>query len=128
MKSFSKPGFSFAAVSAVLTFIIFPVSAPATPPSAVTLTYNETSHTLDVAISHTSHFLNSHYIAFVDIKKNGRTVESATYTSQPDKKDFTYSYRIDAAEGDVLESTVTCNFFGSRSATLTILPGAAKTR
>ena len=60
--------------------------------------------------------------------KNGKTVESATYTSQPEKKDFTYSYRIDASEGDVIEATVTCNFFGSKSATLTILPAAAKAK
>ena len=128
MNRSSKIRFSFAAVSAVLVFIMLPISVPATPPSAVTLSYNEKTHTLDVAIRHTSHFLKSHYIAFVDIKKNGKTVESATYTSQPEKKDFTYIYRIDASEGDVIEATVTCNFFGSKSATLAILPAAAKTR
>ena len=128
MKQSSKAGFSFAAASAVLAFLTLPIAVSATPPSAVTLVYSEKTHTLGVAISHTSHFLKSHYIAFVDIKKNGKTVESATYTSQPEKKDFTYIYRIDASEGDVIEATVTCNFFGSKSATLAILPAAAKTR
>ena len=127
MKTSSRIRLSFAA-AAVLAFIILPFAVSATPPSNVALSYNEKTHTLDIAISHTSHFLKSHYIAFVDIKRNGKTVESTTYSSQPEKKDFTYNYKIDASEGDVIEATVTCNFFGSRSATLTILPSAAKTK
>lgn len=103
-----------------------PVSAHA--PKAVVLSYDSAAQTLHVAITHQTFFPSSHYIILVDVKKNGKTVGSFPYASQPDKKQFSYSYPIQAAEGDVLEATATCNLFGSTASSVTVQSSPAKTK
>jgi TusA-related sulfurtransferase len=98
-----------------------------TPPISLELSYTQKTKILDVKVTHPTLFPSSHYIAFIDIKNRGRTVTSATYTSQPSKTSFTYSFPVNAGEGDIIEVTATCSFFGSKTSTLTILPSPIKT-
>lgn len=104
------------------------VSVFSTPPISLKLSYNDAAKVLNVTVTHPTLFPSSHYIAFIDIKNRGKTSCSFTYTRQPSKSSFTYSYPLAASEGDILEVTATCNFFGSRSSTLTILPSPIKTK
>jgi hypothetical protein len=56
----------------------------------------------------------------VEIKMNGKSVSSNDYKSQPDKSQFVYSYKVQAAKGDVLEVTASCNIYGSKTVKLTV--------
>ena len=104
------------------------VQVLATPPMSLKLSYNGTSGILNVTVTHPTLFPSSHYIAFIDIKNRGRTVKSITCTSQPTKTSFTYSYPVAACEGDIIEVTATCSFFGSKTSSLTILPSPITTK
>jgi hypothetical protein len=109
-------------------FFMFAAPATAHAPKAVQLTYDAAAQTLQVAITHSTFFASSHYVILVDIRKNGKTISSYPYTSQPDKNQFSYSYPVQAADGDILEATATCNLFGSTTSSLTVQSKPAKTK
>ena len=97
---------------------ITPVTANATPPSDVQLTYNMSDQTLTATITHASFMPGIHYIKTVEIKKNGQMISTNTYKNQPDKKIFTYSYKIPAINGDEIEVKASCSMYGSKTAKL----------
>ncbi len=97
-----------------------PISAYAHPPKEVKLVYNVISQKLEVAITHETSFPGFHYINKIEIKKNGASVGVHTYQIQPTKSDFSYTYNVPAAAGDVLEVTATCKLSGSKTVTLTV--------
>ena len=105
----------FAAFS-LLAF--FPTPADANPPKQVLAVYDSTTKTLTVTITHPSAFA-SHYIKKVEIKKNETVVTTQEYTSQPSAT-FTYSYPVEAADGDILEVKAMCSWFGSKSVKVTV--------
>jgi hypothetical protein len=94
--------------------------AQATAPSSLKLSYDAATRTLQVTITHPSSFPTSHYIKNVEIRKDGKTILSQNYKSQPDAPAFSYSYRIQAAPGDILEVKASCSLWGSRTEKLTI--------
>lgn len=100
--------------------LCFTTSASAHAPQDIRLSYDAASMTLTVKIAHSSIAPTMHYIKHVEIRKNGAIVSSSLYESQPGKTDFTYTYTLPAAQGDVIEVTGTCNFFGSGTAKLDI--------
>lgn len=93
----------------------YPRSGNATPPENIQLQYNLRTQMLLVTITHDSMFKGSHYIKFVEIKKNGGVVSINTYNSQPTGETFSYSYRIPAIEEDTIVVTATCNMSGSKT-------------
>jgi hypothetical protein len=93
----------------------FPAPANATPPSDIQLAYNMSDQTLTATITHASFMPGIHYIKTVEIKKNGQTISTNTYKNQPDKKVFTYYYKIPAIAGDELEVTASCSMYGSKT-------------
>ena len=97
-----------------------PVTANATPPSDVQLTYNMSDQTLTAIITHASFMPGIHYIKTVEIKKNGQMISTNTYKNQPDKKIFTYSYKIPASSSEEFEVTASCSMYGSKTAKLTV--------
>jgi hypothetical protein len=99
---------------------IAPVPANATPPSDVQLSYNMSDQTLTATITHASFMPGIHYIKTVEIKKNGQTISTNTYKSQPDKKTFTYTYKIPAGIGDEFEVTASCNMYGSKTVKIVV--------
>lgn len=54
-------------------------------------------------------FKGSHYIKFIEVKKNGSIVSLNTYNSQPTGDQFQYAYKIPAEDDDVFEVTATCS-------------------
>jgi len=99
---------------------IYPQTSRAHAPQDVNLAYDSQSQILTVTITHKSPFPKSHYIAIVEIKKNGNVVTTTKYENQPDQPAFTYSYKVAATAGDTLEAKASCSLFGSRTANLTV--------
>ena len=105
-------------VAAFAFFTLYPATAGAHGPKEIKLAYDVASKTLQATITHTS-FSASHYIDKVQIKKNGEVVILQEYTSQPTET-FTYSYKVEAVAGDVIELKASCSRFGSRTEKLTV--------
>jgi len=99
---------------------VCPMTVYANPPKEVTLVYNAAGQTLEVTIEHNTPSPTWHYINKLEIKKNGSSVSVNDYTSQPDKSKFVYTYTVQAAKGDVLEATVSCNIYGSKTVKVTV--------
>jgi len=89
-------------------------------PQTVDVSYNASSQTLTVTITHSSPSTGYHYIKSVEIKKNGALVSNNTYDSQPDPKTFTYTYKLSAAENDKVEVTTTCSLWGRKATAIEI--------
>jgi len=108
----------------VLTiFCICPQMSYANAPQDVKLEYNASTQNLAVTITHNSSASGFHYIKDVVIKKNSVILSTEKYDSQP-AGTFTYNYKVPAITGDKLEVTATCNFFGSKTAVITVSPAA----
>ena len=99
-------------------FTLYPATASAHGPKEVKLAYDVVSKTMQATITHTN-FSASHYIEKVRIKKNGEVVTLQEYTSQTGDT-FTYSYKVEAVAGDILEVKASCSRFGSGTESLTV--------
>ena len=105
----------------LMIFCFHPQVSYANAPQDVKLEYNASTQNLAVSITHNSSSSGFHYIKYVEIKKNSVVLNTEKYGSQP-AGTFTYNYKVPATEGDKLEVTATCNFFGSKTATITVSP------
>ena len=94
---------------------LLPASGAAHPPKEVVLSYDQAKHTLEVRITHISKDPASHYIKKVEIKKNGKASGVTEYQSQPGQATFAYVYPVEIGPVDVLDVTVTCSIFGSKT-------------
>jgi len=94
--------------------------ALAHPPSDVTVSYNEKTGDLGVAIKHQVDNPAAHYVKHVTVREGSTVLVNQTYTSQPDKSAFTYVYHLPQLEGSAGEVTADaeCSLVGSRSGTL----------
>ncbi|MGA2527078.1 MAG: hypothetical protein ABSF79_10740 [Smithellaceae bacterium] len=111
----------FQVVLFIFLFLCFsPQLSYATAPKSVDLIYDMKTQTLSVTIDHYTLAANMHYIESVEIKKNGEPISKNEYDNQPTGSIFTYTYKIPAAKGDVLEVTATCNLWGHKTSTLTV--------
>jgi hypothetical protein len=75
----------------------------------MTLVYELSSHTLSVTVFHSVGDLNTHYIEYVTINKNGVFETDRNYTSQASAAAYLDVFNIDAVQGDVLQVTAYCN-------------------
>ncbi len=107
----------------LMIFCFCPQVSYANGPQDVKLEYNASTQNLAVTITHNSSASGFHYIKNVEIKKNSVVLSTEKYDSQP-AGTFTYNYKVPATAGDKLEVTVTCNIFGSKTATLTVSTAA----
>jgi desulfoferrodoxin (superoxide reductase-like protein) len=113
--------FVFTILLFALTILCFtPQVSFADAPKDVTIKYDSGSQTLSVTITHKSLFPGFHHIKTVEIKKNNMIVSTTNYETQPKEVPFTYTYKVEAAKGDKLEATATCNLSGSKTATMTV--------
>ncbi len=110
------PVLAFVLIVAVSLILVCP--AAATPPSAMSVSYQEIAKELSVTITHQTANPQVHYIKEVLITINGNTVTDAAYTSQPTRDTFTYTYPIVTRPGDEITVTATCVLGGSLSRTL----------
>ena len=101
-------------------FVLCPMAAYAHPPKDVKIVYTITSQKLDVSVTHDTSFPGFHYINKIEIKKNGASAGVYNYQSQPTKSEFTYTYDVPAAQGDVLEVTAECKISGSKTVKATV--------
>jgi len=108
------------ALFAVVLQVGFPFRAAASAPKELVLTYDAIARKLTVRITHSSAAPGFHYIEQVDIKKEGKTISSTEYKSQPDQATFSYVYPLEAAPGDVLEVKAICSILGSKTEKLTV--------
>lgn len=97
-----------------------PSAVFATSPQSIVLDYNSNTQTLSATITHKSLMPSFHYVQYVEILKNGKSVSSNTYANQPDETTFSYTYKIPAFEGDVFEVTGTCSLWGSKTVSYTV--------
>ncbi|MHA1112627.1 MAG: hypothetical protein ACTSRE_16150 [Promethearchaeota archaeon] len=99
----------------------FPTFTRANSPSNMVLTYEASTATLNVTITHNVADESSHFIESVTIKVNDSIVETQTYTSQPTTSTFLYQYtNINATTGDVITVIAVCNISGQIEKSLTI--------
>ena len=91
-------------------------------PAGVSVSYNEQSGNLDVAITHPVDNPGTHYVKRVTIRQGSTVLSDTSYTNQPGLSDFNYSYFLPGLKGSAGEITVDaeCNIFGSRSGTLVL--------
>ena len=112
----------FSALLLVLMVLcLYTQASYANAPQDVKLEYSALTQNLAVTITHNSSSSGFHYIKYVEIKKNSVVLSTEKYDSQP-AGTFTYNYKVPAMAGDKLEVTATCNFFGSKTATITVSP------
>jgi hypothetical protein len=99
--------------------LMIPPSA-ATPPSAMSVSFDNTAHELMVTITHATTNPQIHYIRQVNVRINGSAATDRFYTSQPISDTFTYIYPLQAIPGDTVEVTATCSLTGSSTRTLIV--------
>lgn len=104
----------------VLSLCCYVQPSCATSPKSVDLTYDAGEENLSVKIDHYTVSAGMHHVELVEIKKNGVSVGKNEYKNQPDDSTFTYSYKIAAARGDIIEVTASCNLWGRKTAALTV--------
>jgi hypothetical protein len=107
---------------ALLLFVLYPVCALAHPPRDLALSYNKSTQTLKVSITHESKSPDKHYIKKVEIIKNEAVFSASDYTKQPSPDSFSYSYKVPVAASDTIEVKATCSVFGSKQVKLTSGP------
>lgn len=105
---------------AVMACLFLALPAAAHPPSDLAVGYDPEQGILTVTVTHSVGDPSGHYINEVTVRTPGRVLKTSTYTSQPDRSTFSYTYEIDGRSGDELTVTAGCNRFGSRSASITI--------
>ena len=89
-------------------------------PSSMTLTYDNPTQNLTVAITHMVSDPSTHYVENVAIEKNDIEIISMDYTSQPSNQQISYVYLVNTTEGDILKVTASCNQGGSITKEITI--------
>lgn len=107
-------------VMAILALTVLSGVALAHTPAGVAVSYNESSGDLAVAITHQVDDPATHYVKHVTVRQGTTILVDKTYTSQPEKSDFSYVYplpRLKGSSGEI-RADVECNIFGSRSGTL----------
>lgn len=104
---------------ALTIFCFYPLTSYADAPQDLKIQYDSGTQTLTVTITHKSSF-GIHYIKNVEIKRNSGIISKNNYDSQPKEVPFTYTYKVEASEGDMLEVTATCSLSGSKTETLRV--------
>jgi len=89
------------------------------PPADMQLGYDFENQILNVTITHVTPAPQTHYVYKIDIETKNGLLEK-NYESQPTTSVFTYSYPIDAEEGDTITITAYCNIQGSVTRIVTI--------
>jgi hypothetical protein len=92
-------------------------------PSGVSVSYDETTGDLGVAITHQVDDPATHYVKHVTVRQGTTVLIDQSYTSQPDISPFTYRYNLPQLKGSSgeIRVDVECSIFGSRSGTLTLI-------
>jgi hypothetical protein len=104
--------------SVALVMVVYTAPAFSHGPADVALNYDQGKQVLSVTVTH-SPFSDSHYVKEIEIGKNGKSVGKYPYAAQPGEK-FTYTYKVPAQPGDVLEAKATCSKYGSKTGKMVV--------
>ncbi len=100
------------------TFLISPGMAH--PPQDIQLSYDSATGTLTATVTHMVDNPLEHYIRQIVIEKGGKEINMTEYSSQPDNRNFSYSYPVTALSGEEIIFTAVCNRYGSLVKKITI--------
>jgi hypothetical protein len=100
--------------------------ASAHPPATLQLSYSEQTGEVLLTVTHLVEDPATHFIRQAEVRKNGVTVISEKYTSQPSLGTFTNRYPVPLNPGDEVVATAECNIGGSATARF-IMPGQTGT-
>jgi hypothetical protein len=89
-------------------------------PSSLNLGYDLSSQTLTVTVGHYTYDVTVDYIDSIVVKINGNDYKTFNYTSQYDKTMASFSYKIEAKTGDLIEVTATSKMGGSKTTSITV--------
>lgn len=90
--------------------------ACAHPPSDVLMKFDQKSKLLTITTPHTVMNAQRHFIDEIDVKVNGKTVVTQSFSSQKDAKEQAVRYiLIDAKPGDTITVRAVCNMGGELS-------------
>lgn len=89
-------------------------------PATMTAGYNIENQELQVTISHQVSSATTHYISKIEIKKNEELYNTSIYTNQPTTNTFTYTYKVNATTGDVIDVYASCSQGGSKTAQIIV--------
>jgi len=125
MKNLHRNFFAFIVLLTCFALLAaYPATAFANAPKEVKLSYDASSQTLQATITH-SPISSGHYVAKVEVKKNGQPAPVEEFKGQSSET-FIYSVKVPAAPGDILEVKASCSRFGSKTERLKVEPTAAK--
>ncbi|MCE5299079.1 MAG: hypothetical protein LLF84_09070 [Methanoregulaceae archaeon] len=116
---------TFCGLMTILLLVTTGIAA-AHPPAGMQLAYSEQTGELVMTITHDVADPATHFVRQAEIRKNGETVISERYTSQPSTDTFTYRYPVPLNPGDEVVATAECNIGGSATARF-IMPGQTGT-
>ncbi|MEW5895052.1 MAG: hypothetical protein AB1650_04780 [Candidatus Omnitrophota bacterium] len=111
----------------LLAIFMFSSMSFAHMPQFVAVNYNSLTSILTAEIGHTTTNPNVHFVYKIDVIVNGRKVVSDdTIGGQPNGNGRTYTTRLNAKAGDVIEVIAYCNRKGQKNATIAVAQGAGK--
>jgi hypothetical protein len=115
----------FCILLSILLFAMIGIAA-AHPPGRIELAYSDQTGEVVMTVTHVVDDPATHFVRKAEIRKNGETVISETYTGQPTADTFTYRYPLILSPGDEIVATAECNIAGSATARF-IMPGQTGT-
>jgi len=95
-------------------------TAYANEPSSLNISYDLSSQMLSVSIGHYTYDVTVDYISTVEIKINGKPYQTFNYSNQPNKYMATFSYKVEAKPGDVIEVTASSKLGGSKTSIISV--------
>ena len=97
----------------LLALVLICSQVSAHSPSNMNITCKPDSDSILVAITHQVDDPSTHYVNEIILKKNGKTINTSTYGSQPSADIFSYRYLLPLQGGDTVSVTARCNIGGS---------------
>jgi len=92
----------------------------ATPPRYLKISYQASTETLKVTLSHATPVRSIHYIYRISVQKNGVLEQAHFYSKQPRFFINTYEYNLTANPGDVISVSAYCILFGYNTRITTV--------
>ena len=106
-----------------LLFCLFVLPATlsfATPPTSITLSYDQAKGSLHVVAIHPSFDLEKSYVRLMNVYVNGEQVQTLNYFKQNNNNEFTDDVPLTAKAGDVIKVDLFCSLGGEMAQKMTV--------
>ncbi|HNX01784.1 MAG TPA: hypothetical protein PLE74_06345 [Candidatus Cloacimonadota bacterium] len=105
----------------ILVFVFTSAVAWAHPAKRIDLTFNKNTKVLAAKVVHDVKDNVKHYTKNIQITVNKRDVLTHDLTMQDNLQGGMYMYKLnDVKPGDTISLTTTCNFVGTKTASITV--------